>query len=118
MASARLANHSLLLGPGISVTTLRSWVMSIPEVCSFPARRVRRGTGVERRSGLYGTADQASLSAPPGGSVRPLCTITSMAVAVRDVVSIPGASLRFLAGERFAARPVRWVHISEMDDPT
>ncbi|MEX0984820.1 MAG: PucR family transcriptional regulator ligand-binding domain-containing protein [Actinomycetota bacterium] len=41
-----------------------------------------------------------------------------MAVAVRDVVSIPGASLRFLAGERFAVRPVRWVHISELDDPT
>jgi purine catabolism regulator len=41
-----------------------------------------------------------------------------MAVAVRDVVAIPGASLRFLAGERFAARPVRWVHISELEDPT
>ncbi|HEY8018204.1 MAG TPA: PucR family transcriptional regulator ligand-binding domain-containing protein [Actinomycetota bacterium] len=41
-----------------------------------------------------------------------------MAVSVRDVVSIPGTSLRFLAGERFAAAPVRWVHISELDDPT
>ena len=41
-----------------------------------------------------------------------------MAVSVRDVVSIPGTSLRFLAGERFAARALRWVHISELDDPT
>ena len=33
-------------------------------------------------------------------------------------MSIPGTSLRFLAGEPFAARPVRWVHISELEDPT
>jgi purine catabolism regulator len=44
--------------------------------------------------------------------------MVGMAVAVRDVVAIPGASLRFLAGERFAVRPVRWVHISELEDPT
>ena len=41
-----------------------------------------------------------------------------MTVAVRDVVAIPGASLRFLAGERFAAQPLRWVHSSELEDPT
>ena len=41
-----------------------------------------------------------------------------MAVAVRDVVALPGTSLRFLAGERFAAAPLRWVHISELADPT
>ncbi len=44
--------------------------------------------------------------------------MTVMAVAVRDVVAIPGASLRFLAGEGFAAQPLRWVHISELEDPT
>jgi len=41
-----------------------------------------------------------------------------MPVTVRDIVSIPGMPLRVLAGEEHLARPVRWVHISELDDPT
>lgn len=41
-----------------------------------------------------------------------------MAVTVRDIVSIPGMPLRMLAGEDAADRPVRWVHSSELEDPT
>jgi purine catabolism regulator len=41
-----------------------------------------------------------------------------MAVTVRDIVSIPGMPLRLLAGDEGAARPVRWVHSSELEDPT
>ena len=42
-----------------------------------------------------------------------------MAVTVRDIVSIPGIPLRLLAGEGGAvARPIRWVHASELEDPT
>jgi purine catabolism regulator len=41
-----------------------------------------------------------------------------MAVTVRDIVSIPGMPLRLLSGEGQTARPVRWVHISELEDPT
>lgn len=39
-------------------------------------------------------------------------------VTVRDIVSIPGMPLRLLAGEENATQPVRWVHISELEDPT
>ena len=41
-----------------------------------------------------------------------------MAVTVKDIVAIPGMPLRLLAGEDDAARPIRWVHVSELEDPT
>ena len=41
-----------------------------------------------------------------------------MALTVRNIVSIPGMPLRMLAGEDGAERPVRWVHSSELEDPT
>jgi purine catabolism regulator len=41
-----------------------------------------------------------------------------MALTVRDIVSIPGMPLRVLAGDRALERPVRWVHSSELEDPT
>jgi purine catabolism regulator len=41
-----------------------------------------------------------------------------MAVAVRDIVAIPGMPLRLLAGEEDIDRPIRWVHVSELEDPT
>src|SRR3954468_2598961 len=41
-----------------------------------------------------------------------------MALTVRDIVSIPGMPLKLLAGEDGAERPVRWVHVSELEDPT
>jgi purine catabolism regulator len=41
-----------------------------------------------------------------------------MALTVRDIVSIPGMPLKLLAGEEASMRPVRWVHSSELEDPT
>ena len=41
-----------------------------------------------------------------------------MALTVRDIVSIPGMPLKLLAGDEGADRPVRWVHSSELEDPT
>jgi purine catabolism regulator len=41
-----------------------------------------------------------------------------MALTVRDIVSIPGMPLKLLAGEEASDRPVRWVHSSELEDPT
>ena len=41
-----------------------------------------------------------------------------MTVAVRDIVAIPGMPLRLLAGEEDIDRPIRWVHVSELEDPT
>jgi PucR family transcriptional regulator, purine catabolism regulatory protein len=41
-----------------------------------------------------------------------------MTVCVLDIVSIPGLPLRLLAGEGDAGLPIRWVHASELEDPT
>lgn len=41
-----------------------------------------------------------------------------MAVTVRDIVSIPGMPLKVLTGDAEVGRPVRWVHSSELEDPT
>ncbi|MGH2636857.1 MAG: PucR family transcriptional regulator ligand-binding domain-containing protein, partial [Actinomycetota bacterium] len=41
-----------------------------------------------------------------------------MAVTVGDILNVPGLSLRLVAGGASADRPVRWVHSSELEDPT
>jgi purine catabolism regulator len=41
-----------------------------------------------------------------------------VALTIHDIVGIPGVPLRLLAGERRAGEPVRWVHASELEDPT
>ena len=41
-----------------------------------------------------------------------------MALTVRDIVTIPGMPLKLLAGDEAGMRPVRWVHSSELEDPT
>jgi purine catabolism regulator len=41
-----------------------------------------------------------------------------MPVTVQDIVSIPSLPVRLLAGDEAADRPVRWVHSSELEDPT
>jgi purine catabolism regulator len=41
-----------------------------------------------------------------------------MAVTVQDIVAIAGMPLRVLAGEAHTDRPIRWVHVSELEDPT
>jgi purine catabolism regulator len=39
-------------------------------------------------------------------------------LTVRDILAVPGFALRLVAGEANASRPVRWVHASELEDPT
>ncbi|MFB3739761.1 MAG: PucR family transcriptional regulator ligand-binding domain-containing protein, partial [Candidatus Velamenicoccus archaeovorus] len=41
-----------------------------------------------------------------------------MTLTVRDILAVPGLALRPVAGEPSMDRPVRWVHISELEDPT
>ena len=41
-----------------------------------------------------------------------------MAVTVRDILGIPGLALRLVAGAADVERPIRWVHASELEDPT
>jgi purine catabolism regulator len=40
------------------------------------------------------------------------------ALTVRDILAVPGLALRLVAGSGGVDRPVRWVHISELEDPT
>jgi DNA-binding PucR family transcriptional regulator len=42
----------------------------------------------------------------------------AMAVTVGQILDVPGMPLRLLAGEGHTARPIRWVHVSELEDPT
>ncbi len=42
----------------------------------------------------------------------------AMAVTVGDLMGNPGMPLRLLAGEGHAGQPIRWVHASELEDPT
>jgi purine catabolism regulator len=39
-------------------------------------------------------------------------------LTVRDILAVPGLALRLVAGAGSEDRPVRWVHISELEDPT
>ena len=41
-----------------------------------------------------------------------------MAVTVNDIVAIPGMPLRLLTGLGHTDAPIRWVHSSELEDPT
>jgi purine catabolism regulator len=56
-----------------------------------------------------------------GRSRRAICTVRTIAIvalSVGDILTVPGLALRLVAGEGGAGRPVRWVHISELEDPT
>jgi PucR family transcriptional regulator, purine catabolism regulatory protein len=39
-------------------------------------------------------------------------------LSVRDILAVPALALRLVAGEQSVDRPVRWVHASELEDPT
>jgi DNA-binding PucR family transcriptional regulator len=41
-----------------------------------------------------------------------------VALTVRDILAVPGLALRLVAGEPNLDRRVRWVHASELEDPT
>lgn len=39
-------------------------------------------------------------------------------VTIKDILEVPGLALRLLAGAGGIDRPLRWVHVSELEDPT
>ena len=39
-------------------------------------------------------------------------------ISVQDILEIPDLNLRLLAGSKSTSNPVRWVHITEVPDPT
>jgi purine catabolism regulator len=42
----------------------------------------------------------------------------SVTVRIEDILRVPGLALKLAAGEAGATRPIRWVHVSELEDPT
>ncbi len=60
--------------------------------------------------------------APPGrpfdGRVLYGSYNRGVALTVGDILRVPGLALRLVAGEASLSRPVRWVHSSELEDPT
>jgi PucR family transcriptional regulator, purine catabolism regulatory protein len=53
---------------------------------------------------------------------EPICTfcrtIVRMALTVADILTTPGLALKLVAGEAGTDRAVRWIHSSELEDPT
>ena len=47
------------------------------------------------------------------GTYNPVVT-----VLIEDILRIPGLALKLVAGRAGASRPIRWVHVSELEDPT
>ena len=88
--------------------------------CDVGRRTARRRAGRPDRPrlGLYRMSNPGLPGAHRRALDAPFRTIVLMALTVRDIVSIPGMPLRLLAGEDGADRPVRWVHSSELEDPT
>jgi purine catabolism regulator len=41
-----------------------------------------------------------------------------MALSLGDLLRMPGLSLTLVAGKKGLAKPIRWVHVSELEDPT
>ncbi|MEP6972624.1 MAG: PucR family transcriptional regulator ligand-binding domain-containing protein [Actinomycetota bacterium] len=41
-----------------------------------------------------------------------------MTVSVDDILGVPGMALRLVAGAEETSAPIRWVHVSELEDPT
>ena len=39
-------------------------------------------------------------------------------VRVEEILRLPGLALKLVGGDPSAARPIRWVHVSELEDPT
>ncbi len=66
---------------------------------------------------MYAPSSPGHVSAPSArllyGTYNP-----QVALTVRDILAVPGLALRPVAGERCLDRPVRWVHASELEDPT
>ncbi len=42
----------------------------------------------------------------------------AVGLTIRDILNVPGLALRLVAGEAGVDRDVRWVHLSELEDPT
>jgi PucR family transcriptional regulator, purine catabolism regulatory protein len=74
--------------------------------------------------GLYGPAYRTSRPAFGAGGVvgaaNDLYGPYNPAVTVRieEILRLPGLALKLVAGEEEAGRRIRWVHVSELEDPT
>jgi DNA-binding PucR family transcriptional regulator len=62
---------------------------------------------------LYGPAHRAGSPAPLYEPYNPRVT-----VRVEEILRLPGLALKLVGGAEGASRTIRWVHVSELEDPT
>src|SRR5947207_1662366 len=88
--------------------------------CQLPRRAIAP-------AGLYGRASvghravgRARTTRPSEAGNRALYEPynASMPLTVADLLRTPGLDVRPLAGTAATANPIRWVHVSELEDPT
>src|SRR5213078_811590 len=84
--------------------------------CAF----IRSGPALRRHRREVGPARLRPISGERGAS-RLSCTnrtMTDMPLTVRDLLKTPGLPLKPVAGQKGLDHVIRWVHVSELDDPT
>src|ERR671918_2031131 len=117
IAALRRAISSRERGPGMSVTRRRSWGSSMGSIFQSAAPDSRRARS--KRSSAVCTVRPTEVAVRLGsplalyGTYNPVVT-----VLIEDILRIPGLALKLVAGRAGASRPIRWVHVSELEDPT
>src|SRR5712692_660704 len=109
-AARRRCSNAREFGPGISVASLRSCLISISVSLVL----------VDPRDRLC-SRGSVPVSGGPGRTSPGLCTnrtIPGMSLTVGDLLRIRGLDLGLVAGSAGLGRPIRWVHVSELEDPT
>ncbi len=77
--------------------------------------RLRLGRGSSAR--LYAPSIRDARRAGPATALYGPYN-RDMAITVRQLVETDGLALKLLAGEQGTDLPIRWVHVSELEDPT
>src|SRR2546430_10063570 len=115
---------ALDFGPGISVTSRRSCgiSMSPPSVRSAP--KAGSGPGRGKAPGrLYAPARGLTTDGAVATNTGTELLLyepynAEMALTVGDLLKTPGLDIRLMAGASGTSGPIRWVHVSELEDPT
>ncbi len=89
------------------------------------SRACHAGPGPNARLAFVPTGAIGPARPPPSGAAGPHRHALlynpynpPVPITVADILRIPGLSLTLTAGKRGLSREIRWVHVSELEDPT